>query len=103
MPRASGTGTAVAFTAPTATQSLYASFHVLSVTGTGTLTLKVQTDDNGSFTSATDRITFTAATTGNTAQWSSVAGAITDDWWRITYTISGTGPAFAFAVTAGVL
>lgn len=100
----SGSGTGRQLGAVASGKSLYAALHVLSATGTTpSLTVKVQSDDNGSFTSATDRITFTAATTGNTSQWSSVAGAITDDYWRITYTISGTGPAFAFAVTAGVL
>jgi hypothetical protein len=49
------------------------------------------------------RITFTTAT-GRTSQMLSVAGAITDDYWRVSYTIGGTGgPTFAFAVTAGII
>ena len=31
-----------------------------------------------------------------------VSGAITDQWWRVSYTISGTNPSFLFAVAAGV-
>lgn len=100
----SSTGTGRQLGAVVAGKSLYAALHVLSVAGTSTptLTVKVQSDDNGSFTSATDRITYTGATAVG-SQWSSVAGAITDDYWRISYTISGTNPVFAFAVTAGIL
>ena len=100
----SSTGTGRQLGAVTAAKSLYAALHVLSVAGTDTptVTVKVQSDDNASFTSATDRITFTGATAVG-AQWSSVAGAITDDYWRISYTISGTNPVISFAVTAGIL
>lgn len=100
----SSTGTGQQLGGVTAGKSLYAALHVLSVAGTSTptLTVKVQSDDNASFTSATDRITFTDATAVG-AQWGSVAGAVTDDYWRVSYTISGTNPVFAFAVTAGIL
>ena len=101
---ASGVGTGRQLGAVIAGKSLYVALHVLSASGsTPSLTVIVQSDDNGSFTTPTTRVTFTAATTGNTYQWGSVAGAITDDYWRISYTISGSGPAFSFAVTAGIL
>lgn len=100
----SSAGTGRQLGAVVAGKSLYAALHVLSVAGTDTptVTVKVQSDDNADFSSATDRITFTGATAVG-SQWSSVAGAITDDYWRISYTISGTNPVFAFAVTAGIL
>ena len=99
----SSTGTGRQLGAVAAGKSLYAALHVVEVSGTTpSLTVKVQSDDNSGFTSATDLITATAAT-ARTFQWSSVAGAITDDYWRITYTISGTGPSFKFAVTAGIV
>lgn len=100
----SSTGTGRQLGTVAASKSLYAALHVLSVAGTSTptLTVKVQSDDNAGFTSATDRITFAGATAVG-SQWSSVAGAITDDYWRISYTISGTNPVFSFAVTAGIL
>ncbi len=99
----SSSGTGRQLGAVAAGKSLYAALHVTSASGTTpSLTVKVQSDDNSGFTSATDRITFTAAT-DVTYEWSSVAGAITDDYWRITYTISGTDPSFLFAVTAGIL
>jgi hypothetical protein len=101
----SSVGTGRQLGAVVAGKRLYASLHVLSASGTlPTLDVKVQSDDNASFTSATDRITFTQRTASATYDFGSVAGAITDDYWRITYTIGGTGtPTFAFIVTAGIL
>lgn len=101
---ATGDGTGRQLGAVSATQKVYAVLHTLSVDGTDTptLTVKVQSDDNGSFTSATDRITFTGATAAG-AQWATpVSGAITDTHWRVTYTISGTDPSFLFAVLVGI-
>jgi hypothetical protein len=95
----SSTGTAVAFTAPTATQALYAAFHVHSVTGTGTVTLTVQTDDNSGFTSSSTRITSSAfSAIGH--QFSSLAGALTGETHvRLGWTISGfTSVTFSAAV-----
>lgn len=94
----SSTATAVQLGAVTSGQRMYASLHVISGTG-GTLTVKVQSDNASNFPSATDRITFTA-TTGRTYEWSSVAGAVTDDYWRAQWTI--TGGTWLFAVTAGI-
>jgi hypothetical protein len=98
-----GSGTAVQIGAVAATKSLYAALHVYSISGTATptITVKVQSDDNSGMTSPTDRITFTAATAVG-GQYSSVAGAVTDDWWRITWTISGTNPSFLLVATAGI-
>ena len=97
-----GSGTTTTFTAPTATQSLYAAFHVLSVTGSGTITFTIQTDDNSGMTSATTRIT----SSGFTAvghQFTSVAGALTGETHiRVGYTITGF-TSVTFAASAGVL
>jgi hypothetical protein len=102
----SSTGTGRQLGAVSATQRFYAALHVISASGTSpTLAVIVQSDDNAGFTSPTTRLTFSTATaTANRSQVSSVAGAITDDYWRISYTIGGTGtPTFAFAVTAGII
>lgn len=100
---ATGNGTAVQLAAVTATQYLYASLHVLSVSGTGspTLTVKVQSDTASNFPSATDVMTFTAATarTGETIR---SVGPITDDFFRVNYTISGSSPSFLFVVAIGI-
>lgn len=99
----SSTGTGRQLGAVSATKRLYAALHVTAASGsTPSLTVKIQSDDNGAFSSATDRITFTASTARD-YQFSSVAGAITDDYWRISYTISGSGASFNFAVSAGIL
>lgn len=97
-----GNGTARQLGAVAAGQKLYAGLHVLSVSGTSpSLTVKVQSDTSG-FPSATDQITFTAATAVG-SQWATpVAGAITDDYFRVTWTISGTNPSFLFVVTVGI-
>lgn len=97
-----GNGTAVEHVAVGATQRLYASLHVLSVSGSGspTLTVKVQSDTSG-FPSATDQITFDAATAVG-GQWKSVAGPITDTFYRVSWTISGSSPSFLFVCAVGV-
>lgn len=100
----SGNSTGRQLGAVTASQSLFVAAHVVSVSGTSTptLSLKVQSDDNSSFTSATDRITLTDFTAIG-AQYSKLAGAITDDYFRINYTISGTNPSFKCFITVGVV
>ena len=100
---ASANGTGRQLGAVSASQSVYAALHILTVSGTSpTLDLKIQSDDNASFTSATDRITFSQATAVG-AQFGSLAGAITDDYWRAVWTIGGTDdPTFRFAVSVGI-
>lgn len=99
----SSTGTAWEVGALASGQTLYAGLHVIEATGTTpTLAVKVQSDTTG-FPSATDRITFSTATdTANRYQLSSVAGAVTDTFWRVSYTIGGTDPSFKFAVIVGI-
>lgn len=100
---ADGTGTAYELGAVTAAQSLYANLHVLSVAGTSTptITVRVESDDTSGFTSATTRLTFAAATARD-GQALSVAGAITDTWWRAAWTITGSSPSFLALVSLGV-
>jgi len=101
---ATGNSTGRQLGAVAAGKSLYVAAHVVSISGTSTptLALKVQSDDNSGFTSATDRITLTNFTAVG-AQYSSVAGAITDDYFRINYTISGTNPSFKCFITVGIV
>jgi hypothetical protein len=99
---ATGTGTAVQIGAVSSTQRLYVGLHVFSVSGTTpSLTVAIQSDNAGAFSSPTTVTTLTAATTIG-SQITRVAGPITDDWFRVSYTISGTDPSFLFAVTAGI-
>lgn len=100
---ATGSDTGVQLGAVGSTQYLYAALHVFELTGSSpTLDVKIQSDNASNFPSATDRLTFTQAT-GITSQLTSVAGAITDDYFRVTATLGGTGsPTATFAVVAGI-
>lgn len=96
-----GTTTGVQLGALSASQAMHCALHVCSVAGTTpTLVVKLQSaaTQGGSYT---DRITFTSANAVS-SQLSSVAGAVTNTWWRVQYTIAGTTPSFLFAVAAGI-
>lgn len=98
----SGTGTSIQLGAVSATQSLYAGLHVLSVSGTTpSLTVRIESDNATGFPSAATVTTFTAAT-ALTSQFVRVAGPITDDWFRAAWTISGTTPSFLFCLALGI-
>lgn len=104
----SSTGTICTFTGPTSTQYLFAALHVGAVTGTApTLDVTIQSAALVAFGSPTTRVTFTQATGSSsyTSQWATpVAGAITDGFWRVSYTVGGSAtPTFPFAVSLGVL
>jgi len=100
---ASASGTARQLGAVSAAQTLYASMHVTTVSGTSpTLDVVIQSDTASGFTSPVSRITFTQAT-GITSEWKELAGAITDDWYRVDFTIGGTSPSFDFIVNVGIL
>jgi len=99
-----GTGTAAQLGAVPAGQALYAALHVLSVAGTSTptITARVESDDNALFTSATTRLTFTAATARSGQILRTAGTAITDDYWRLAWTISGSTPSFLMSASFGI-
>lgn len=98
-----GTGTPFQLGAASATQRVWAAAHCFSVAGTGTpkLTLKLQSAAAQAFSSPTDRVTFTDFTATG-AQLLSVAGGVTDTWWRFSWTVSGTGPQVSIAALAAI-
>ncbi|MFD9706210.1 hypothetical protein [Lentzea sp. NPDC059081] len=100
---ATGTGTGQQLGAVGAAQYLYAGLHVLSIAGTSTptITVEIESDDSNSFASPTSRITFDAATAVG-GQLKRIGGAITDNWFRPKWTITGTTPSFLFVVSFGV-
>jgi len=103
---ASGDGAAIQVGAASSTQTVYAVLHVTASSGSGdqTLDVTIGSDDNGSFTSETNRFTFTQATTSVTSEFLSLVGPITDDYWRINFAIAGTGsPSFDIKVLLGVM
>lgn len=99
---ASSVGTGRQLGAVAAGSKVYGALHVIAASGTTpTLDVIVQSDDNSGFTSPTTRLTFSQAS-GVTSDWQSLAGSITDTWWRVSYTIAGTAPSFTFAVVVGI-
>jgi hypothetical protein len=99
---ATGTGTSIQIGAVPTGKSLYAALHVLSVAGTTpSLTVTVQSDNATGFPSPATSLTFNAAT-AKSSQILRTAGPITDDWVRVSWTISGTTPSFLFLVSVGI-
>lgn len=99
-----GNGTAYQLGALSATQYMRAALHVVSTAGTGdqSITVKLRSSATAGGTYA-DRITFNAFTTTIGSQIAEVAGAVTDTFWRVSWTIAGTGsPSFLIAVAAGI-
>lgn len=98
----SGNGTARQLGAVTSGQQLTAALHVIAASGsTPTLDITVESDDNSGMTSATTRATFTQATAIG-SQVETLSGPVTDDWWRIDFTIGGGTPSFTFVVVLGI-
>lgn len=100
---ASGNGSSLNLGALAAGRHLYANLHVLSIAGTSTpsITVNVQSDDGTGFPSATTRGSF-AAKTAIGGESIRIAGPITDTWWRVNWTITGSSPSFLFLVTLGI-
>lgn len=99
---ATGTGSIVQVGAVPAGKSMYVALHVVSATGTTpSITVTVQSAALVGFGSPTTRLTFAAATAPG-GQILRVAGPITDAFWRVSYTISGSGPSFLLLAAAGV-
>lgn len=102
-----GNGTGQNIGALSSAQRMYGSLHVLSVAGTAspTLTARIESSVDNTFSSPTTRATFSAATLAGTAsrgQFTSVTGPVTDPWWRIAWVISGTTPSFLFISALGI-
>ena len=87
-----------------ASKNMHAALHIFSVSGTNpTLDVTIESDDNGSYTSATTRMTFAQAAAAGAEFIGPTAGpAGSDDYWRVAWTIGGTDtPTFNFAVIFG--
>lgn len=98
-----GTGSIVQLGATTSAQSVYCQLHVVSIGGTSTPTITVTVKSAAlvGFGSPTTRASFTARTTVG-AQRIVVAGPVTDQFWRVDYTVSGTTPTFGFVTLVGI-
>ena len=88
--------------AVSATQSIYSALHVLTVAGSSpTLDVLVKSSSSTSGTFNTE-ITHTQAT-GVTSELKSNAGANTDAYWRVYFTIGGGSPQFDFICSLGII
>lgn len=100
---ATGSSTGIQLGAVAATENIYAAVHCTGVSGTSTptITFVLESDDNADFTSASTIGTFTSIT-AITSEILKVSGAITDDYFRLSYTVSGTTPSFSIHATLGI-
>lgn len=97
-----GNGTSLQLGAVPQGRHLYANLHVLSASGTTpNLTVNVQSDNGTGFGSPTALGSFAARSTPG-GQSLRFAGPITDDWFRVTWTITGTTPSFLFLASLGI-
>lgn len=100
---ATGTGTGLNLGALITGKRMYAALHVLSVAGTTpSITARVESAPDNTFAAPTTRLTFTAATAAGGQILRTNGTAVTDTWWRIAWTISGTTPSFLFLASLGV-
>ncbi|EPD56356.1 hypothetical protein [Streptomyces sp. HGB0020] len=98
----SGSGTGIELGAVLDGQQVYASLHVLSVSGTTpSLTVSLESAADDTFTSPTTWLTFDAASAVG-GQIMRVPGPGADTWWRLVWTVSGTTPSFLFTGAVGI-
>lgn len=100
---ASGNGTGFELGALSGAQSIFMALHVLAISGSPTFAVILESDDNGAFSSATTRITSSSYSAATGSEWQILTGPITDDWWRVRWTISGgSSPSVSFLAVAGI-
>lgn len=102
-----GTGAVVNLGAVPAGKAMRAALHVVSIAGTTpTFAAILQSAAAVGFASPTTRATFQvvngAAGTRSAEYVSSAVGPITDAFWRISFTITGTTPSYIAWATAGI-
>jgi hypothetical protein len=98
---ATGTGTIMQLGAITAGQTAMIQIQTTAVSGTTpSMTVIVQSASLVGFGSPTTRATFSAQT-GIGSQTLYISTPVTDQFWRVSYTISGTSPSFTTAIVMG--
>ncbi|MET7643047.1 hypothetical protein ABZS83_05260 [Streptomyces sp. NPDC005426] len=99
---ATGTGTVVQLGTIPAGKRLYAALHVLSVAGTTpSITVRIESGD-ATISAPTTRLTFGAATAPGGQILRGAGTAVTDAYYRVAWTVTGTTPSFMFAVSLGI-
>ncbi|MEU4150833.1 hypothetical protein [Streptomyces sp. NPDC026659] len=69
---------------------------------TPTLDVVIESDNGSGFPSPITQLTFTQANAISGQILRTDGTAITDDWYRVKWTIGGTTPSFLFAVAFGI-
>lgn len=96
-----GTGTIFNLGAVGALQKLWGALHFTALGGSGTLVVKIQSAPTVGFAAPTDHITFSTLAAIGSQFAAPVNGAITDAYWRASWTISGFSSC-TFAVPIGI-
>ncbi|MBN0043121.1 hypothetical protein JS756_03120 [Streptomyces actuosus] len=100
---ADGSGTGLNLGALASGQRLYAALHVLSASGTTpSITARVESSADNTFASPTTRLTFDAASAAGGQILRTDGSPVTDTWWRVAWTITGTTPSFLFVASLGI-
>jgi hypothetical protein len=84
-----GNGTGVQAGALTSAQEMVFASMITAADTLTTMDFILESDDDSGFATATTRATHTF-TAANSADMTTVAGPITDDWWRVRWTLTGT-------------
>lgn len=99
---ATGTGTIINLPVSVLTgQYAVGTVHLMSLTVGGSVTVTIQSAAAVGFASPTTRLTFNAQSAIG-GQVFRIAGPITDQYWRASYTISGSTPSLLFMSAIGV-
>lgn len=99
---AAGTGTLRQLGTLSATQKLYVATHVTAISGTAAIEIDIRSDDHAGATSVTTRAFTTTPLAAVGDDWLTVSGPVTDDYWRVDWTITGTG-SVTFVTTVGIV
>lgn len=98
-----GNSSVLTLSGPTATQRLWCALHITAASGAApTCVVTVQSSTVVGMTSPTTRFTFASANAPGWQFAAPLSGAITDGFWRATFTIGGSTPSFTAAVLLGV-
>ena len=98
-------GTASQLGALSAAQKMVISFHVFLIVGTGVWTLTIESDATNAFVGAeTTRATLTSVDQDDDPAMAvaTIAGAVTDTWWRAVLTETSGTATITYSVSLGI-
>lgn len=93
--------TALQLGAVSASESIYCAMHLTAITGTD-VEITLTSDDAEGFPSGIVRGSAQTLSAASPSALLKVNGAITDDWWRVSFTAGGTFSAATVAVAFGI-